>query len=295
MYYRLASVLTLALACVATSQEKQQLRLQFTPGHVVHMLMTQESVMNTSVNGQSMDTAITLQMWSETTIKDVKDGVASFEHKYSRIKMAGTMPGAAKIDYDSDVPGSKAGMFTGLGKVVGQVAKMRVDAMGKVLECVVPDELQRAGKTAGMDMEQSLTQGFTALPQDAIAVGDTWKSNIEIPMDQMGDVKTEITNKLLGVTGTLVSIDQKLKLDTSTAKAPGNMKLDVKKSEATMKLDLKSGMPAEATQHMEMAMGGEGAPMTMSIKMTQTNRQVDAPVKTEASASKGAEPKKEGK
>ena len=264
-FHRLAPVLTLALACVATAQEKQQLRLQFTPGYVVHMLMTQESLMSTSMNGQNMDNAMTLQMWSETTIKDVKDGVASFEHKYSRIKMAGTMPGQGKVDYDSDVPGSKAGMFTGLGKAVGQVAKVRVDAMGKVLECVVPDELQRAGKTAGMDMEQSLTQGFTALPQDAIAVGDTWKSNIEIPMDQMGDVKTEITNKLLGVTGSLVSIDQKLKMDTSTAKVPGNMKLDVKKSEATMKRDLKSGLPAESTQLMEMAMGGEGAPMTMNI------------------------------
>ena len=294
MLRHFAPVLTLALACVATAQEKHQLRLQFTPGYVVHTLMTQESVSNMSMQGQKTDTTITLQMWAETTVRDVKDGVASLEHKYTRIKMGGALP-TGKVDYDSDVPGSKAGPFTGMGKAVGQVAKLRVDAKGKVLECTVPDELQRAGKVAGTDMEQSLTQGFTALPQDAIAVGDTWKADIEVSMDQMGDMKTEITNKLLGVEGSLASIEQKLKMDTSSAKVPGNMKLDITKSEGTMKLDLKLGMPAESTQLMEMTMGGEGAPMSMNIKMTQTVKQVEAPAKKEASAQKGEEPKKEGK
>jgi hypothetical protein len=294
MLSHFAPVLTLALVCVATAQEKQQLRLQFTPGYVFHTLMTQESVMNTSMQGQKTDTTIKMQMWSETTIKEVKEGVASFEHKYTRIKIGGAMP-TAKVDYDSDVPGSKEGPFAGIGKAVGQVAKMRVDVKGKVLECTVPGELHRAGQVAGTDMEQSLTQGFTALPQDAIAIGDTWKSNTEIAMGQMGDVKTEVTNKLLGVEGPVASIEQKLAMDTSTAKVPGNMKLDVTKSEATIKLDLKSGMPAESTQLMEMTMGGDGAPMTMSMKMTQTVKQIEAPAKAEASAKKAEEPKKEGK
>src|SRR5689334_13179386 len=106
MHRSFAAVIMLFAVAPLLAQNKQTLRLKFVPGHVVHTLQTQDMTMSTAMGEQKVNTTMNIQMWAEAKLADVKDNVAVIEQTYRRMKAKADGPGM-KVDYDSDVEGSK--------------------------------------------------------------------------------------------------------------------------------------------------------------------------------------------
>src|SRR5262245_23621041 len=271
MHHPFALTATLLfVAAPLLAQEKTTLRLKFVPGHVSRAQQSQDLTMSMAMGEQKMNTSLSLEMWTEMKVADVKDGTASIDHKYTRAKARSDSPGS-KVDYDSDVPGSKAGaQFAAFGKLVGQTVTTRVDATCKLQEVKVPEDLDMDLERVGMDLKQQFEQMFTAFPKDPIAVGDSWTTESEMKMGQMGMMKSKVVNKLVELKDDVATIEQKIEMDTSTAKLPQGQKLTVPKAGGTSKVDLRTGLPVEQRQDIEMKMGDM---MTMSIR--SVTKQVD--------------------
>jgi hypothetical protein len=282
-------VLLLA-AAPAIAQDKHKLRLNFKAGTVVHFLQSQDMDMAMNMGGQDMGTKMQTQMYMTVKIKDVKDGVAELEQEITRVTAKMTNPMMGPIDFDSDVEDSDPGMLEGMANMVKQKMTMKVSSDGKVVGVDLPKELKDMADESGMDLKSMFSQGFTMLPADPIAVGESWKSDIQMPLGQMGETKVDVTNKLLAATAEHATIEQDMKIDLSGMEIPGGMTAEIVKAKGVNKLDLRTGMPADMTMEMEMKFGGADAPMTMVMKMKQAMKQVEAPAPKPAKE----QPKKEG-
>jgi hypothetical protein len=192
----------------------------------------------------------------------------------------------AKIDYDSDVAGSKPGMFRGLADMVGQTVKTTFDATGKTSAVEVDADIEAGLEKAGMSMKQTFEQAIMAWPQEPIAIGATWTTQYEMPMGQMGKAKAVVTNKLVSVKDNVAVVDQTTKMEIDATGMPPGAKLEVTKAVGTAKIDLRAALPVEMTSDVEMKMGGDGdgAPMMdMTMTMRSSMKQVPAPAaKTDA-------------
>jgi hypothetical protein len=282
--------LLLPLAPLA-AQEKVTLRYEFKPGQSVWVQTTQDMNMQMNAGGQEMKTTMSMSMWTECKTTEVKDGVATIENRYARVAVKVDGPGQ-KLDYDSDVEGSKAGpMGKSFADLVGKVVKMRVDAMGKVLECTMPEGLEDQLERAGLS-KAAFDQQFVSWPKDPVAVGESWKSEFEMPMGQMGNAKTTVTNKLAAVKDKVATVEQNLEIDMSGLKSTGP-KMELVKAGGVSKVGVASAMPVDGTMDIEMKMGD-------MMKMTQhmVIKQIEPlapkkPAETPKKEEKKDEPKKD--
>jgi hypothetical protein len=278
------------------AQEKLTLRYAFQPGQVTWTQMTQQMTQSMTMAGRDMVTNLTQDTWMESKVTEVKDGVATIENRYARITIKGD--GQMKVDYDSDVEGSKPGVMKDVAKLVGKTAKLRVDAMGKVLECTLPDGLEDPLEKSGTSMKQGFEQQFVSWPKDPVAVGETWQSNLEFPMGPMGAMKATITNKLVAMKDGVATVEVAMAMDTSGVKMPGGVKFDitVPKAGGVSKVALASAMPLDGTLAIEMKMdGGKDAPMSMKMTQNQAMKQVPAPAPKKPAETPKDEPKKDEK
>lgn len=289
-----AALLPLLLVTAPLSaQEKHTLRFQFVQGTTTWMLLNQEMQMHMNMGGQDVNTTMSMQMWSEMKVLEVKDGVGTVETTFRRVKVLSENP-MMQVDYDSDVKDSDPGQFESLSEMIGKGSKVKIDASGKVLDMTMDEGLDEEMKTAGMDLKQMFQQGITVLPAEAIAIGDSWASELEMPMGQMGKMKAVTTNKLKAVEGTIITLEQDIKMDTASVKMPGGMKMDVTKSKGSNKIDLKTGSPVEMVMDMEMDMV-MGEQMTTKMVIKQSMKQVPPPAPKKAAAPAKAEPATTGK
>jgi hypothetical protein len=279
-----APFLSLLLASTAlVAQEKFTLRNEFQPGSTFWWLQTQDMSQTMQMGDKPMATAVKSQVWMEGKVAEVKDGVATIEQRYARIKAFSDSP-MMKVDYDSDVPDSKPGPMRALAQLVDKTVKARVDTRGKVHDVTAPEDVEDALATVGTSLKQGFEQASVAWPEQPVAIGDTWTNEMDFPMAQMGTMKAVITNKLVAVKDKHVTVEQKIKMDTSGLKLPGNMKMEVTKSEGTMVADLRSPAPVDGTVITEMKMGGGGAGPTMNMTMNVSMKSVEKPAPKAAPA-----------
>ena len=274
------------IAVPAFAQDKHTLRLKFVPGHVVHTLQTQDMTMNMAMGEQKMNTTMAMQMWCEAKTIEVKDGVAVMEQTYRRMKAKADGPGM-KVDYDSDVEGSKAGMLAGASKLVGQKVTVKVDEGSNLKDVSVPEDLVDELERAGVNLRESFEQSFTSFPKDPIAIGETWTTTREMAMGQMGKMKTKVTNKLVDVKDNVATIEQKMELDEAGSELMPGMKVTLTKAEGLAKVDLRNGIPVDMKTEMQMKMGD-----AMAMTIQTLAKQVEPPAPKAASK---AEPPGPGK
>ena len=274
------------IAVPAFAQDKHTLRLKFVPGHVVHTLQSQDMVMNMAMGEQKMNTTMAMQMWCEAKTIEVKDGVAVMEQTYRRMKAKADGPGM-KVDYDSDVEGSKAGMLAGASKLVGQKVTVKVDEGSNLKDVAVPEDLVDGLERAGLNLRESFEQSFTSFPKDPIAIGETWTTTREMAMGQMGKMKTKVTNKLVEVKDNVATIEQKMELDEAGSELMPGMKVTLTKAEGLAKVDLRNGIPVDMKTEMQMKMGD-----AMAMTIQTLAKQVEPPAPKAASK---AEPPAPGK
>jgi hypothetical protein len=286
--------LVLLLAAPLAAQEKVTLRYALKPDSVTWVEQTSDMTqVMTPPGGKEMKTAIVTSMWLETKVKEVKDGVATIEQRYARVKAKSDSP-MMKVDYDSDVEGSKAGPLRNLAELVGKTATLKVDARGKVHEATMPDGGEEALAAVGSSLKQGFEQAVAAWPEQPVGVGDTWQTDMAMPMQAMGELKIKITNKVVAIAAGKVDLDVKMDVDASDVKMPGGMAMTVTKAEGKSKTAFDSMMPIESTQTMVMEMGGGQAPMKMVMTMVATMKQVPAPAPKTPAAAPAEAPKTGG-
>lgn len=279
---RIPAVLSLAFVLAPlAAQEKHSLRYTFKPGHVCWIEQTMDMTQEMTVGENQMKMTQLTTTWLETTTGEVKDGVASVEQRYARIKGASEAMGQ-KSDYDSDVPGSKAsGPLAGVAKMVGKTTKMRVDTTGKVLDVAADQETTKALEQMGSSLKEGTEMSVLVLPKDPIAVGETWTHEQRYPMGPAGEMKAKLTHKLVAVKGRVATVETSMEIDTSAVKIPGGVKLVADKSTGAFEVSLDDGLPISG--HTEMVLRtSEDSPMQMKMTIRQATKQVPAPAKKEA-------------
>lgn len=271
----LAFALLLPLAPLC-AQAKHTLRYQFQPNASFWSEQTQAMNMVMVMGEHQVKNTMTTTTSIESKVGEVKDGTAAIDQTFRRVQAKSDGMGM-KVDYDSDIEGSKPGMMKSLADLVGKGCNIKVEAGGRLAEMTLSDEMEDLLEKSGMSMKQTLEQSFMAWPKDPIAIGETWTTKFDMPMGQIGTGKVTVTNKLVDVKGTVVTLEQTLAVDLSAAKMPGGGTLEVTKATGTSKIDLTKPMPVESAMDMEMKMGGEGAKSSMTMTMRQTMKLVDAP------------------
>ena len=267
--------LTLLLAASAVAQEKHLLRFKFVPDTVVHYSMSQEMDMSINMGAQDMSTKMNMQMFMTTKVKGVKDDAADLEQEITRVKAVMNNP-MMNVNFDSDDEDSDPGMLEGMADMVGTKTTMRLSSAGKMLDFAMSEELAEEAEQAGMDLKQMMSQSVTSLPEQPVAIGETWTNTMKMPMGQMGELDMQIENKLVAVDDKHIVVDQVIKVDTTEVEMPGGMALESVEAKGTSKIDRRIGMPAELTMNMRMKMSGQ---MTMTMDMKQTIRPAAAPAK----------------
>ncbi|MBZ0154393.1 MAG: hypothetical protein K8J09_22930 [Planctomycetes bacterium] len=284
----LFATLALLLAPLA-AQEKHTLRYTFTPGSVCWSQMDQEVVQDMDMGTRKMHTSMTSSTWMESKVSGVDKGVATLTNRYARIKVKSDAPGM-KIDYDSDVEGSRPGAMRQMADLVGKVATMKTDTRGKIMEITFPEDMGDAFESLATSLKAGMEQSFVYFPEEAVAIGDTWQTHLEIPMDKVGAMKVVATNKLTAVNGDTCKVDISMSFDTSGLAMPGGMQLTVKESSGSMTVSTQHVVPVESTMKMVMKMGSAEAGVDMTMSMNMTMKQVPAPAPKPA-----AEKKADGK
>ena len=270
--------LVLPILCVAPTlaQDKHTLRLQFVPGQVVHMLQAQDMTMKMPNGEQKMS----MYLWAEAKTADVKDGVATIEQTYRRMKAKADM--GAKIDYDSDVEDSKPGMLAGASKLVGQTVTMKIDEGNNPKDFSVPEDVADGLERAGMNLKEGFELSFVSFPKDAIAIGDTWATTRTMSMGQMGTMNMKILNKLVELKDGVATIEQKLVMDQGASKLAAGTKVELTKGDGRAKVDLRNGSPVDMTLDMNLKINDT---ITMSTRMLA--KQIEAPAPKAAPATTG--------
>lgn len=266
------------------AQEKYTLRYDFQPGTACWTQFDQEMAQNMDMGGQKMEIAMRSSTWMESKVTGVEKGLAAITNRYARVKVKSDAPGM-NVDYDSDVAGSDPGPLRAMADLVGKAATMQIDARGKIVAMKLPEGLGPQFEQVAGSLKTSMEQSFVAWPEGPVAIGDTWQSQLEIPMQQMGSMKASVTNKLVAVEGDVVKLGVTMTFDTSKLQMPGGMQMKAKDSTGTMTVSLKSAMPLESTMTTAFEMGMDDT-VVMSMTMKQTMKQVPAPAPK-------AEPKKE--
>lgn len=292
---RLVSLsLSMLVAVPLFAQEKRELRYTLAPGQVVWVEQLQDSSMVMKMGENEMKTGSVTTMWCSYTTKSVEGGVATVEMRYERIAIRSDRP---KVDYDSDVPGSKPGMMKSVADLVGKTAMIQLDAQGKVVKVEGSEEMDEALEKTGASLKSGLEQAFAAWPKEAVGVGDSWTNETEYPMGQMGTMKAKITNKLAAIKGGEVVVDYQLDMDLSGAKLPAGMKMEVESAKGSATTTLDSFAPVSSVMEMHLTMAGDKAPGAMKMVMRQTMKRIPTPAPKAAkpAAEKDEKPAKAGK
>jgi hypothetical protein len=275
MHHRLSLVsIALFATALCPGQTKHTLRYRFQPGAVGWQQMDQQMSMVMTVAGKETTNETTESIWTEVKVAEVKEDVAVLHTRCARITAKSDSP-MMKVDYDSDIPGSKPGPMKDLASLVGAKHMARVTATGKVLELQVSEESTGIADTVLASLKQSFEQSYVALPEAPTAIGETWQSEFAMPMEQMGSLKVKVVNKLIDVRGTVMTVEQTMTMDLSELDLPKGMTMEVDKATGSVQFDLERPTPIAGAMQMVMKMGMGGAPMTM--RMTISSKQVEAP------------------
>jgi hypothetical protein len=275
--------LVLALAAPALAQEQDQtkdqtkhlLRFSFEPGTVVNQVMAQDMSMKMNMGAEDMVTKMTMQMFQRYTVKAVKGDTADIVQEITRVKAVMDNP-MMQVNYDSADEDSDPGMLEGVADLVGQKISLKLSNTGQPSDIKMPEAFDAS---SGVDLEQMMQQAITALPEEAVAVGDTWTVNQEMPMGQMGAAEAKVTYKLMSVDDKHYVLEQKLAMNLDKLQMPPGMELEKVSASGNLVLNRANGLPKSMNLDMKMTMAGQIA-MEMDMKVSMKPAQTDkkAPV-----------------
>lgn len=171
----LSFALLTALAASATADEAKTytLRYKFQPGDVIryevdHRADIQSTMEKTSQRAQTRSES--LKAWK--VIDVLPSGEIEFQNVVERVKMTNRLPDRKEMVYDSQNDTTPPPGFADAAKAVGvPLSQVRMTPWGKVVDREVKHHQPAADPNAPIT---------ALLPEEAIAVGDSWNEPQEI-------------------------------------------------------------------------------------------------------------------
>ncbi|HUT13612.1 MAG TPA: hypothetical protein VMY42_24205 [Thermoguttaceae bacterium] len=178
-------VLTLtATSAVRAETEKYVLRYRFQPGETLRWEVVHEVQIRTAVSGTTQNAETSSRSVKAWQVGDVElDGSATFEHLVEWVDMRQKLYGRQPIRYDSRSDEKPPAGFQQVAASVGKpLSAVTMDALGKIVRR--EQKLDRPGA----QNEGPMT---IPLPEDPVAVGETWSfpEDISVRMNT-GAIKT---------------------------------------------------------------------------------------------------------
>jgi hypothetical protein len=155
---------------------KYDLKYKFAPGEtmraeVVHRATVQTTVQGTSQTAESSSRS--LKVWK---VEDVsEEGTVTFQHMVAHIDMWQRTTGRQEVRYNSDTDKEVPPGYEGVADAVGvPLSTVTMDARGKIIK-------RKEHRDQPMGVSTQMTM---PLPDDAIAMGESWSSPLEIEVTQ---------------------------------------------------------------------------------------------------------------
>ena len=183
---------------VSALQGPVALRLKFAPNETARYRFYAE-MSGTTVNqtgpGQPMTVPIEAVMTMEATAKVLgvdPAGIARLSLKLEKGTMTVNVmgqpvkvtlaDGQLKVSASAMDSSQVAQMLEGQIGALSQPIVIRIDPRGKVMEVQVPSSGTLSSVLGGMDVNTLLQQGQSQLPEQPVAVGETWKEHQAVPL-----------------------------------------------------------------------------------------------------------------
>lgn len=205
--------------------------------------------MNVETMGMQIPQKQSISM--KVVVTDIaSNGNQTHEVTYEKIYMKQSSP-MGDMEFDSDNPAKQPAELANLKEMKGSKFKMIISPRGKIIETKMDEKLPETG-----------TQQNIEYPENPIAIGDSWTGETSNKNEQIGEIKTKTTYKLISINSEIAELEVK-----------GKIYIDNKEqgeTNGTVKVNTKTGLPIESNikQVMNMQMQGMEMKLDNFIKVT---------------------------
>lgn len=245
----------LVALCLTAPGDTYTLEWKLREGDVFYNKTSVSMDQTIEVMGMQMDQSLTMTSVVRFKVKSVQPTVVEMTYLENKLDAAG-IPGFNLGDKIKNVT------FTATLDKNFKVTKFQ--GYDKFLEAVTDgDEEQKKLMKIMMPestMRQMISQTFVLGPGKPVAVGDSWKTEDQMSIGPLGNLRLKQSLRLVSVKGNRADVSVKADLefqlgDSDTGLPFKITKFDLKadKFEGTMVFDLKAGRVAEANMQMEMS------------------------------------------
>lgn len=291
-----------ALAVSVAAGHAAELKLKWQPGKRYVFEHTSDYSAKMPLPGQGLiETKGKMAMTMNNDVSSHEKGVRVGTN-FAGIRMKTEMQGIV-MEYDSENPAKAGGI---LGTVLKPLADAKYDAIyneeGTLLEMKGLDEVQAPGQLGigKAELEAMAEQSSKFLPKKDVNVGDTWQSDMELPMGALGgDLSIKYSFRLdaieqrEGRAMARISITGKMN-DAVEDDGEAVLTVEANKVSGELLFDIGLGQPLELRTllDLEMKVPGpvqEGAPGKMPMKTISVQKLlkvVDLPSKPAGSGKK---------
>jgi hypothetical protein len=219
------------------SAAKHTLRYRFQPGETVRWKVSQEAQVETTVSGTTQIAEANTLSVSAWQLKKVEpDGTATFEYLLESVDMRQKVSGRMEMRYNSQTDKKAPAVFEAVAKTIGvPLTRVTLDAKGKVLKLE-----PLVGRPGG----DSQSQVVIPLPDNPVAVGQSWSSPSDVEVSVQGTVtkiKTLETYTLQDVQDGVATIRAATQIVTPMHDPVLEAQVVQRESTGTIRFDLKAG------------------------------------------------------
>ncbi|NLX97540.1 MAG: hypothetical protein GXY83_15335 [Rhodopirellula sp.] len=219
--------------------EKFTLRYQFHPGETLRWEVVHRAKIRTTVSGttQTAETvSSSVKVWRVSEVDET--GKATFEHLVDSVDMSQKLTGRAEVRYNSLADKEPPAGFEQVAASLGvPLSVITMDNRGTIIE--------RRRQQATAATSESDGQMTIPLPEEPVAVGDTWSLpydiDVPLPNGTIKKVKTQQKYSLAKVTDGIAEIEVATQILTPIHDPAIEAQLIQRESHGTVKFDTKAG------------------------------------------------------
>ncbi|WP_448530356.1 DUF6263 family protein [Raineya sp.] len=212
---------------------------------------TQSLDMDMNIEAMGMQIPQKQSLTMKVLVTDIaSNGNQTHEATYEKIYMKQSSP-MGDMEFDSDNPAKQPAELGNLKDIKGSKFKMIISPRGKIIEVQMDKNLPDASSQQNIEY-----------PENPIGIGDSWTGETSNKNEQVGEIKTKTTYKLISINNEIAELEVK-----------GKIYIDNKEqgeTNGTIKVNIKTGLATESNvkQVMNMQMQGMEMKLDNTIKAT---------------------------
>lgn len=268
------------------------LRWKFQQGQRLHVTVEQATRLETTAGPKPREMKVDTTMEMDWQVNAVDDGgTAEMTQTITRLKMRMETLGAAPVEFDTaseEQPTGTARYFIAASRVVGVELKVAMTARGEITSVSLSDDAKKlldealAGTSlpalfSSEGLTATLKQTATALPEEAVDLGDTWETSTSSKLP-IGEVRQMTTYTYAGSRDhdgrMLDAIDLKSQLQLSPSPKDAENAAQIKEQEhtGTLWFDAEAGRFVESNVSQKLVTESpyRGTQVRVSATTSQT-------------------------